>query len=509
MKIIKQGVRKWNNLHETVTQSVVDVYDLANETKGNALENYNDTTKGIQGLIRESINTGIPIRPIGGNWSLSPVSATPGIILNTKPLNTIFTITTGSISAHYVGEARRLCFAQCGAGVWELNKFLFERGLSLSACGASNGQTIAGAMATGTHGAAIGFGAIQDAAVGLHLIVGPDKHIYLERASRPVMAESFAAKLGAALVRDDEAFNAAVVGIGAFGFVHGVMLEVEDLYLLEAYLRRVPYDEAFIRQVTTLDFAHPQLPFPGERPFHFQSLINPYDLKNGVYMTTMYKRPYRKDYTPPKANGAGIGPGDDAPCFIGKLAGALPALVPTLVTKVLGSSLKPYEKVTGTLGEIFNNTTLRGKVASAAIGFPAAEAEKVIKILLAVNEDKGPFTGLFAFRFVKKSEALLAFTRFDPTCVLELDGVQSPETTRFYEAMWAALDKAGIAFTFHWGKINSLTPERMQRMYGSNLDRFIAARARIMDTATLTAFSNKAFKDWGIDGRMAAGEVLA
>src|SRR5690606_15181477 len=160
--------------------------------------------------------------------------------------------------------------------------------------------------------------------------------------------------------------------------------------------------------------------------------------------TTMYKRAYRTGYTPPKPNGAGVGPGDDAPCFIGKLAGAVPGLVPTLVTKVLGGSLKPYEKVTGTLGEIFNNTTLRGKVASAAIGFPAAESARVIEILLAINKDHGPFTGLFAFRFVKKSRALLAFTRYDPTCVLELDGVQSPETMRFYEAMWTAMDKSGI-----------------------------------------------------------------
>src|SRR6186997_940603 len=190
MKIIKQGVRKWTNLHQTVTQQVVDVYDLVNETSGTALQNYNDSTKGIQGLIRQSIDSGVPIRPLGGNWSLSPIAATSGIILNTKPLNTIFTITDGSVSPHYPGEARRLCFAQCGTGIWELNKFLFARGLSLSACGASNGQTIAGAMATGTHGAAINFGAIQDAVVGLHLIVGPDRHIFLERASYPVAADS-------------------------------------------------------------------------------------------------------------------------------------------------------------------------------------------------------------------------------------------------------------------------------------------------------------------------------
>jgi hypothetical protein len=508
VKIIKQGINSWSNLHNTVHQTVVDVYDLANEELSTALESYNDATKGIQGLLRESIRTKVPIRPLGGNWSLSPIAATAGIILNTKPLNSCFTISPASVSPFYKGDNNALCFAQCGNSIWELTKFLNARNFSLPACGASNGQTIAGAMATGTHGAALDFGAIHDAAVGLHIITGPDKHIYLERASHPVAADTFVAKLGAKLVRDDEAFNAAVCGLGAFGFVHGVMIEAEPIYLLEAYLRRVPFDAAFIKQITTLDFTHPKLPFPGQRPFHFQSLINPYDLDKGVYMTTMYKRPYHTGYIPPKPNGEGIGPGDDAPCFIGKLTGAVPALVPLLVNKVLAGSLTPYEGVTGTLGEMFNNTTLRGKVASAAVGLPAAQSGKVVDILLKVNKTAGPFCGLFAFRFVKKSRALMAFTRYDPTCVLELDGVECPQTQAFYEAVWTALEAAKIPFTFHWGKMNKLNTARVQRMYGANLQQFLSARARTIDSDTIAALSNNALKDWGIDSIGVEGKVL-
>jgi FAD/FMN-containing dehydrogenase len=498
MKIIKQGVTKWNNLHRTVSMKVVDVYDLGNEQTGSALERYNDSTKGVMGLIRESVRTGVPIRPLGGNWSLSPIAATPGIVLNTKPLNLTFSVSKDSLDATYTKPANRLCFAQCGASIWELNDFLRPKGQSLSACGASNGQTIAGAMATGTHGAAIQFGAIQDAAVGIHLIVGPDRHIWLERASEPVVNQAFADKLGATLMRDDEAFNAAITGLGAFGFVHGVLLETEDLYLLEAYLRRLPYDDAMKQQITQLDWKLAALPYPGEKPFHFQFLINPYDLKEGAYMTTMYKRPYAEPYTRPKPNGEGIGPGDDAPCFIGKLAGAVPGLVPTLVNKVLGGSLKPYEKVTGTLSEIFNNTTLRGKVASAAIGFAVRDVPKVVDLVLNVNAEQGPFAGLFAFRFVKKSRALMAFTRFDPTCVLEMDGVQSDGTMHFYEKMWEALDKAGIAYTFHWGKMNSMTPARLERAYGQDAVRFQAARQRVLDPGALLAFDSTAHRDWGL-----------
>jgi hypothetical protein len=500
MKIFKHGGFSWSNLHHTFTQQVTDLYDLSNDVTGTVLQKYNSTTRGIQDIIKNAIQSGTSLRTLGGSWSFSPIAATKGILLNTKPLNIRFTINTNSTAAEYTGEAKRLCLAQCGNGIWELNNSLHQRGLSLSACGASNGQTNAGANATGTHGAAIGFGAVQEGVVGLHLITGPEKHIWLERASYPVMNQSFADKLGAAMLRDDDAFNAALVSFGSFGFIHGVMIEAEDDYLLEYYLRRVPFDDALMHQLTTLDFAYPHLPYPDTVPFHFQSLINPYDLNKGAYMTTMYKRPFHDDYDRPQPNGAGIGPGDDAPCFIGKVAGALPAAVPLLVNKVLAKSLTLCEQQFGRLGEIFNNTNLRGKVASAAVGLPVAMVDQVINRLITVNKQAGPFAGLFAFRFVKASKATMAFTHFTPvTCVLELDGVLSPATLRFYDAVWNMLDQLNIPFTFHWGKMNALTPERMQQMYGPKLDQFLAARARIIDPDMIKVFSNETMQQWGID----------
>jgi len=500
MKIIKNGSFSWSNEHTTFSQPIKDLYDLANETTGNALDIYNDTTKGIQQIIKDAIQSKTPLRALGGSWSFTPIAATSGIILNTKPLNIRFPISQTSVSPAYRGNHKYLCLAQCGNRIWELNKYLNERGQSLSSSGASNGQTIAGAIATGTHGAALDFGALQENVVALHLITGPDSQIWLERSSYPVMGDNFPDRLGADLLRDDEVFNAALVNVGAMGFVHGVMIEAVDDFLLESYQRRLPYNDTLIRQMTELDFGNPGLPYPGVRPFHMQVLINPYDMKNGVFSTTMYKHPYRSDYTPPAANAAGIGPGDDAPCFIGKLAGMIPGVVPLMVNKVLTASLNIHEKQFGRLGEIFNNTTLRGKLASAAIGLPLSSVEKVIHILMEVNESKGPFAGLFAFRFVKASPATMAFTRFAPvTCVLELDGVLSPETRRFYDAVWDRLDQENIPFTFHWGKMSTLTPERLRRMYGNSLDKFLIARSQLVDPAMTGIFSNDIMKSWGID----------
>jgi len=88
----------------------------------------------------------------------------------------------------------------------------------------------------------------------------------------------------------------------------------------------------------------------------------------------------------------------------------------------------------------------------------------------------GPYAGLFACRFVKKSMAKLAFTHFDYTCVLELDAAFSDETYAFYTAAWKSFEAAKIPFTFHWGKVNELNMTRLTTMYGDNIQAWIAAR---------------------------------
>jgi hypothetical protein len=42
---------------------------------------------------------------------------------------------------------------------------------------------------TGTHGSAIDVGSVPDFIVGMHIITGPDKHIWLERESYPIVSD--------------------------------------------------------------------------------------------------------------------------------------------------------------------------------------------------------------------------------------------------------------------------------------------------------------------------------
>jgi hypothetical protein len=500
MKVIKTGFTTWENRHETFVEKIKDLYELGNDDSLSPIDSYNDTTKGLQQIIAQAVAQKTPVRALGAGWSWMKIAtADNGIMLDTKPLNLMFDLSASNVVPAYKGDVSKLFFAQCGNGVWELSRYLRPRNLSLKTSGASNGQTLAGVIATGAHGSAFDTGAVQDFVVGLHIIVSPTRHIWLERASYPVASDKFIQSLNTERVQDDDLFNSALVSFGSFGIIHGAMIETETLFLLEGYMSRMPYDVTLQQLMQTLDFSKAKLPNGNERPYHFQVSVNPYDLDNGAYVTVMYKRPYVPGYTPPVTNLNGIGPGDDAACFIGGLSQAIPALVPTLVNKLLAGALTPYSKQMGTLSEIFNNTTLHGKLLSAAIGIPISYITQVISLLLEINKIVGPFSGLFACRFVKKSSAKLAFTHFDYTCVVELDAAFSDATYKFYTYTWKKLEEAKIPFTFHWGKINELTIDRLTGMYGDNLQSWIAARNKLLDADVRQVFTNATLKAWGLD----------
>jgi hypothetical protein len=500
MKLINTNQTEWVNRHENFTEKIKALYVAGNEPNLGALESYNDATKALQQIISDQIKTNTPFRSLGAGWSFTKVAtATNGYMLDTKQLNTTMSLSAQSVSENYTGDPKKLLFAQCGCGVWELSKELRAKNLSLKTSGASNGQTIVGAMSTGAHGSSIDVGSVQDYVVGMHLIVSPTRHIWLERESGPVVSDSFSQKLQTEIVRDDDLFNSALVSFGSFGIIHGVLVEAEDLFLLETYMQRMPYDTQLKEVMSTLNFNGFDLPYGEEKPFHFAVTINPHDKENNAYVSAFYKRPYRDDYVRPVVNAEGIGPGDDAPCFIGRLTDVIPALVPTIVNKLLAGVFVPFEKQFGTLGEIFNNTTLRGKLLSAAMGMPLDQVNRVTEILLEMNKTEGPFPGCFAYRFVKKSDAKLAFTKFEYTCILELDGAFSDSCQNFNKAVWKRLDDENIPYTFHWGKINELNSDRINRMYGEDANTWITARNKLLDDAGRKIFANQLLQQWGLD----------
>lgn len=531
IKALKLRDWKWTNAHGNFTQTLqpdasfeLSVSDESfKQHYPSFQERYRKTTENMQWLIRYALDHKLRLRAMGSGWSLSKVAVSEHGIINTKGLTMKAQLTHSQVSEAFLaagGDAANLLFAQCGNEVIRINDLLEKQRVppkSLRVSGGSNGQTIVGAFSTGTHGAAFKYGALCDCVLGMHLVVGPNRHVWLERASRPVTSAAFQQMLGAEVIRDDGLFNSALISFGSFGIIHSVLIEVEPLFLLEQHLSLVPYNKALLQAVTSGDFSGlgPLLKHPVEKLYHFELAINPYDFKKDglskeVYMRLMYKVPYQSQYPrfDPTAKGR-YTYGDDVLGLIQTMLDAIDklpghhlerVLVPKLVNSLFKTAYDRPEKAMGTIGETFRNTVFRGRLFSAGFSFNRADIPQVIDLFLELNKH-APFTGVMAFRFVKGSPATLAFTRFADTCVLELDGAETALNHQFTEKFALALESRNLPYAIHWGKINNiLNEQRVRYMHGDqNVDRWLHHRHQLLSDEVREIFNNEFLERCGLD----------
>jgi hypothetical protein len=339
---------------------------------------------------------------------------------------------------------------------------------------------------------------MQEMVVGLHLITGPDTHVYVERKSYPVMRPDFAQSISADFIQDDMLFYAALVGLGSFGILHGIMIETRELFLLNAIRFRHPYNAALKAAVTACDPTQIPLPaeaqtVPRDRPYHFEISFNPNEgtPPAEAIVHVMYESLYDPDnYTPPVWDGGEAGLGASGLDVMGALVGRIPsplnkAVVPLLNTQV-SNEFSPYFKK-AIIRDLFRGEKTLGRTLACGMGMPLARAVEAMEIAFKTYKDSNIVLPLvLSFRFVKGTRALLGFTRFDTTAVMEMDAVNTPRTRTFFDKVWNDLDAAGIPFTLHWGKYNTfLTPGRVRDRYGASVDQWLASRETLLESAAV------------------------
>jgi hypothetical protein len=522
--VVPKPLTEWPNRHENFVQRLTPraSFKLQLPNLPTAAERYQQTTANLQWLIGHAIQEGFTMRALGNNWSFTKVGMSDGGIIDTVSLKQTKILNSNMVAPAYLAagkSADNLFFTQCGMKVLELENILEARGKSLRASGASNAQTIAGAFSTGTHGAAYRFGAVHDQVVGLHLVCGSNRHVWLERESYPVASDSLLAWMGQPeTIRNDDLFNAVLVSFGSFGIIHGVLLEVEDLFWLKGYSqKRIAYDANLKKAMTQLDFSglvQPMslpTPQPGFEPYHFQIIVNPHQFdstgaqsERGAYVRILYKATQKPDAEQDMPPTGDFTYGDSTmgliQTILDRIGPFAPHLVPPMVNLLYPQALEDTNGVVGTMSEFFGNTNIRGKATSAAIGVSAGNSTTVLEEIVRMNAGH-PFPGVLGLRWVKKTPALLGFTRFPVTCVIELDGVTSDLTNDFLQRLWDRLDAMGIAYTMHWGKVNfGLTETRVRAMYGNgSVDNWLRARQQLLDAPTRAVFTNAFMQQCGLD----------
>lgn len=496
---------RWRNKHRNVEVTAERLYNVWNRTaqgREPARQRWRAGLNALRQIAIDAQRAGRPVRAYGGAWSMSDAPSTGGYLVNTKPLNYLsIGLSRRQVVVSAVSKAKRLVFAQCGVHVMELNRALEGAGLALPTSGASNGQTLAGAVATGTHGAALSVGAMQDFVRGIHLVVEGGRHLYIEPASSPVVSSEFLGTLGAEHRKDDALFQAALVSFGSFGLVHGYVFEAAPLY--ELLKHRVSVDHRLALGWFDLDFQRiaRDARLPSGSPYHFEIVFDPYQAgagERGAYVTAMYHVPPQGSREPPTSGG--FGPGDDVMNLIAGITDLTAAPVPALVSQLMAAQLTNVSGTQATPGETFSSTQIRGPVLSAELGVSLAQAAQAVQTLVEEAELRS-FPGLIAVRFVRSSKATLAFTNHQPiTCTIELPGVGGRRALDFFEAVWARLDAENVHFTLHWGQCGDFNAARVQRMYGPAANQWLEQRRALLSPAGRKLFSNPLLERCGLSG---------
>ncbi|PRY51614.1 FAD-linked oxidoreductase [Knoellia remsis] len=157
--------------------------------------------------VVDAADRGEHVRVAGAGHSFTPLVATDGTLLRLDRLS-------GLVS---VDEARRRVRVRGGTPLHVLNLLLDGLGLALPNLGDIDRQSIAGAIATGTHGTGVRHQGIAAAVTGLTLVLADGSVVSVDDS------------------HDHELFRAATVGLGAFGVVAEVELQCVPAFRLRAF----------------------------------------------------------------------------------------------------------------------------------------------------------------------------------------------------------------------------------------------------------------------------------
>jgi alditol oxidase len=155
---------------------------------------------GTVGELQAVVAAGGRIRALGTGHSFSPVADTTGDLVSVAGLPARVDVAADRAAATVTGGMR----------YGEVAVALQARGLALHNLGSLPHISVAGAIATGTHGSGPTLGSLATAVVGLDLVTASGALLRLDRS--------------------DPRFPGAVVALGALGVVTAVNLAVQPTY---------------------------------------------------------------------------------------------------------------------------------------------------------------------------------------------------------------------------------------------------------------------------------------
>jgi L-gulono-1,4-lactone dehydrogenase len=380
----------------------------------------------ISAAVTSAAGAGHTVRALGSGHSFTAVAACDGVALDMSAW-------TGVVSADMESG---LVTVRSGTTIRALNTALDGLGLAMANLGDIDAQTIAGALATGTHGTGASLGGMATQATGFELVLGDGSIVRCSADESP------------------ELFAAARVGLGAVGIVSTVTLQCVPVFSLVADERPMPLEsvlESFDSLASSND--------------HFEFYWFPYGRKALVKRNNRVSSqgsleipppmpPWRRYWEFSVMENTAFG----TLCRVGR---AVPRSIPSL--NRLSSSALSARSYTAVSHQVFV-TPRKVRFVESEYAVPRESLLDVLgELRAAVPRLSAPVMFPVEVRVAAADDIWLSTASGRESAYIAIHQYRGLPYQEYFDLFESIV--AGVGGRPHWGKMHSLSAERLGELY--------------------------------------------
>lgn len=426
-----------------------------------------------------------------------------------------------------------LVHVEAGMEVGMLAQTLDGMGWAMPTLGGANGQTIAGALSTSTHGGDWEQPPLPDAVRAIHLVAHGGQELWIERASEPITQDALLQPLlpcsGTKIVRSDEIFDAAIVSFGRFGVIYSFVLEVRRAFnvvevvtqvsrasVMQALRQsRVSFDPLFSLLVATPPPAglaeHNVISNAANKPYFWQLAFNSLD-PDDLFVQRRWITNNSTDLNIPARNctpGWLIATGVNVVGWVTHTVNHMvhAGMWSNFADAVNQGRRGPHWLLTSGTRDASHNQTYRAD--SIEVVFSAADPAYLDFLDTIQQAGRGlKQAGYISLRPSRTSRATLSMHNVVGEYAISIEVASllgMPDNAAWMQLVEReAVARGGRP---HWGQINTLTDAQMEVLYGQQRRNWCLALQRVSGSSTL--FSNNFTRQRGMEPALPVKHVTA
>lgn len=384
--------------------------------------------------VKRATDEGLTVRAVGSGHSFTDVACTGGVMLELRSLNRVLD----------VDEESGLVRFEAGTGLRALNETIWGYGLALENLGDIDKQSVAGAVATATHGTGARYRNISSLIESMELVLADGTLREISSKSEP------------------DLLAAARVGLGALGVVSTITLRTVPAFTIRRVDSPLPLEEALERIDDLADGSD-----------HFEFYVFPHT------ETALLRQSERIGEEPQPPNpvsrfAQAVVVENWLLGLVARIGRSSPSRIPRL-SRYVSSKLGSETKVDRSYRVFASERRVRFTEMEYAI--PRRHAAEAVRRTLAAAEAADPPVGFpIEVRFVAGDDAFLSPAHDRDTTYIAVHQFQGMEWEGYFRAVEEVMTDYGGRP--HWGKRHFQTAETLAERYPA-WEQFTAARAQL------------------------------